>query len=70
MVKKKKTRKKINKETEDLKHSKNQLDLRDLQNILPNKKYTFFLCGQGKFSRIDNILAYKTNLNKFKKTKI
>ena len=37
----------------------------------PNaEEYTFFSSVHGTFSRIDNILGYKSNLSKFKKTEI
>ena len=34
------------------------------------EKYIFFSSAHGTFSRIDNILGHKSNLNKFKKTEI
>jgi hypothetical protein len=33
-------------------------------------EYTFFLVVHGTFSKIDHILGYKANLNKYKKTEI
>ena len=35
-----------------------------------NLKYTFFSSAHGTFSRIEHILQHKTNVNKFKSTKI
>ena len=35
-----------------------------------NKQYTFFSSAHGTFSRIEHILQHKTNVNKFKSTKI
>ena len=34
------------------------------------EEYTFFSSAHGPFSRIDHILAHKSNLSKFKKTEI
>ena len=34
------------------------------------EEYTFFSNAQGPFSRIDHILGHKSNLSKFKETKI
>ena len=34
------------------------------------EEYTFFSSANGTFSRIDHILAHKSNLNKFKKIEI
>ena len=36
----------------------------------PNVEYIFFSSAQGTFSRTDQILGHKSNLNKFKKTEI
>ena len=36
----------------------------------PNAEYTLFSHAHGKFSRIDHILGHKSNLSKFKETKI
>ena len=33
-------------------------------------KYTFFSNAHGTFSKTDHMVGHKTNLNKFKKTKI
>ena len=39
--------------------------------IHPNaEEYTFFSSAHGTFSRIDHILAHKSNLSKFKKIEI
>ena len=34
------------------------------------EEFTFFSSAHGPFSRIDHILAHKSNLSKFKKTEI
>ena len=49
-----------------------QQDLIDIVREFQPKvaEYTFFSSAHGTFSRIDRMLRYKTNLNKFKKIKI
>ena len=63
---------KTNKATEILKETIEKLDLIDIFRTLhPNKsEYTFFSSAHGIFSRIDHILGYKANLNKFKNKEI
>ena len=48
------------------------MDLIDIfRTFHPNaEEYTFFSSVHGTFSRIDNILGYKSNLSKFKKIEI
>ena len=48
------------------------MDLIDIfRTFHPNaEEYTFFTSVHRTFSRIDNILGYKSNLSKFKKIKI
>ena len=48
------------------------MDLIDIfRTFHPNaEEYTFFSSAHGTFSRIDHILAHKSNLRKFKKIKI
>ena len=48
------------------------MDLIDIfRTFHPNaEEYTFFSSAHGTFSRIDHILAHKSNLSKFKKTEI
>ena len=48
-----------------------QMDLTDIfRTFHPKTEYTFFSGARGMFPRIDQILAHKTSLNKFKKIKI
>ena len=62
---------KINKETQVLNDTLNEMDLIDIfRTFHPNAEYTFFLSTHGTFSRIDHILGHKSNLSKFKKTEI
>lgn len=61
-------RHKINKGTEILNDTIEQLDLIDIFRTLNPKKSecTFFSHAQRTFSRINHTLRHKTNLNKFK----
>ena len=66
---------KINKETQVLNDTLDEMDLIDTALILsghhPNaEEYTFFSSAHGTFSRIDHILGHKSNLSKFKKIEI
>ena len=62
---------KINKETQVLNDTLDELDLIDILTFHPNaEEYTFFSSAYGTFSSIDNILGHKSNLSKFKKTEI
>ena len=63
---------KINKETQVLNDTLDEMDLIDIfRTFHPNaEEYTFFTSVHRTFSRIDNILGYKSNLSKFKKTEI
>ena len=63
---------KINKETQALNDTFDQMDLVDIYRAFHRKaaKYTFFSCAHGPFSRIDHILGHKVSLGKFKKTEI
>ena len=63
---------KINKETEALNDTIDQIDLIDIyRTFLPKTAdYTFFSSAHGTFSRIDHILGHKSSLSKFKKTEI
>ena len=60
---------KINKETQALKGTLDQIDLTDIYRTLHSKtiEYTFFSSAHGTFSRIDHILGHKSSLGKFKK---
>ena len=66
------SRQKINKATEILKETIEKLDLISIFRTLHPKKseYTFFSRAHGTFSRIDDILGHKANLNKFKSIEI
>jgi len=60
---------KINKETQVLNDTLDEMDIIDIfKTFHPNVEYIFFSSAQGTFSRIDQILGHKSNLNKFKKT--
>lgn len=58
---------KIDKETEDMNNSIDQLSLTDVHSI--TAEYTF-LSTRGAFSKIDHMLGRKTNLDKFKEIEI
>ena len=63
---------KINKETQALNDTLNQMDLIDIYRTFHPKttEYTFFSSAHGTFSRTDHILGHKSNLSKFKKIEI
>ena len=63
------TKQKINKETQTLNDTIDQLDLIDIYRIFHPKtmNFIFFSSTQGTFSRIDHILDHKYSLGKFKK---
>ena len=64
------SKQKINKETEALNNTLDQMDLLDIfRTFHPTaEEYTFFSSARGTFSRIEHILGHKSNLSKFKKT--
>ena len=66
------SKQRINKETQSLNETLNQMDLIDIfRTFHPNaEEYTFFSSAHGAFSRIDHILGHKSSLSKFKKTEI
>ena len=66
------SRQKINKETQALNDTLDQMDLTDIYRALHPKavEYTFFSSAHGTFSRIDHMLGHKVNLSKFKKMEI
>ena len=66
------SKQKINKETEALNDTIDQIDLIDIYRAFHPKTadYTFFSSACGTFSRRDHILAHKSSLSKFKKTEI
>ena len=62
---------KINKETQVLSDTLDEMDLIDiLRTFHPNAEYTFFSSAHGTSSRLDHILGHKANLSKFKKIEI
>ena len=66
------SKQKINKETQTLNDTMDQLDLIDIyRSFHPQTiKFTFFSSAYGIFSRIDHILGHKSSLCKFKKNEI
>ena len=66
------SKQKINKETQTLNETLDQMDLIDIfRTFHPNTEdYSFFSSAHGTFSRIDHILGHKSNLSKFKKIEI
>ena len=66
------TKQKINKETQTLNDTIDQLDLIDIHRTFYPKtmNFTFFPSAHGTFSRIDHILGHKSSLGKFKKIEI
>ena len=63
------TKQKINKETQTLNDTIDQLDLIDIYRAFHPKimDFTFFSSAHGTFSRTDHILGHKSSLGKFKK---
>ena len=63
------TKQKINKETQTLNDTIDQLDLIDIYMTFHPKtmNFTFFSSAQRTFSIIDHILGHKSNLDKLKK---
>ena len=61
------TKQKINKETQTLNDTIDQLDLIDIYRTFHPKtmNFTFFSSAYGIFSRIDHILSHKSSLGKF-----
>ena len=66
------TKQKINKETETLNNTIDQLDLIDIYRTFHSKtmNFTFFSSAQRTFPRIDHILGHKSSLGKFKRIEI
>ena len=62
----------MNKETQALNDTLDQMDLIDIYRIFHPKKteYTFFSSARGTFSRIAHILGHKSSCSKFKKIEI
>ena len=65
------TKQKINKETQTLHDTIDQLDLIDIYRTFhpQTMNFTFFSSAHGTFSRIDHILGHKSSLGKFKKNR-
>ena len=63
------TKQKINKETQTLNDTIDQLDLIDIYRTFHPKtmNFNFFAGAHGTFSRIDHILGHKSTLGKLKK---
>ena len=66
------TKQKINKETQTLNDTIDQLDLIDIYKTFHPKtmNFTFLSSTHGTFSRIDHILGHKSSLGKFKNIEI
>ena len=66
------TKQKINKETQTLNYTMDQLDLTNIYKIFHPKtmNFTFFSSAHGTFSRVDHILGHKPMLGKFRKIEI
>ena len=66
------TKQKINKKTQTLNDTIDQLDLINICKTFHPKtmNFTFFSSARGTFSRIDHILGHKSSLGKFKKIEI
>ena len=61
----------INKETQVLNDTLDEMDLIDtFRTFHPNAEYTFLSSAHETFSRIDHILGHKSNLSKFMKIEI
>ena len=65
------TKQKINKETQTLNDTIDQLDLIDICRTVHPKamNFTFFSSAHGNFCRIGHILGHKSSLGKLKKKK-
>ena len=66
------TKQKINKETQTLNDTMDQLDLIDIYRRFHPQiiNFTFFSSAHRTFSRIDHTMGHKSSLGKFKKTEI
>ena len=66
------TKQKINKKTQTLNDTIDQLDLIDIYRTFHPKtmNFTFFSSPHGTFSRIDHILGHKAGLGNFKQIEI
>ena len=65
------SKQKVNKETQVLNDTLDEMDLIDLfRTFHPNAEEYTFSSAHGTFSRIDHILGHKSNFSKFKKIEI
>ena len=65
------SRQNINKETQVLNDTLDEMDLIDIfRTFHPKAEYTFFSSAHGTSSRIDHVLGHKSNLSKLKKIEI
>ena len=66
------SKQKINKETQTLNDTIDQLDLIDIYRTfhLKTMNFTFFSSAHGTFSKIDHMLGHESSLSKFKKIEI
>jgi exonuclease III len=66
------SRQKINKETSELIHMLDQMDIIDINTVFHPTimRYSFFSTSHGTFSKTDHILGHKASLNKFNKIEI
>ena len=66
------SRQKINKETQALNNTLDQMDLININRVFHPKvaENTFFSSAHETFSRIDHMLGHKVSLGKFKKIDI
>jgi exonuclease III len=66
------SRQKISKETSELFHTLDQIDMIDSYRVFhpTTRQYTSFSAVHGTFANINHILGHKASLNKFKKIKI
>ena len=65
------SKQKINKKTQVLNDTLDEMDLIDIfRTSHPKAENTFFSSAPGTFSRIDHILGHDSNLSKFKKIEI
>ena len=66
------TKPQINKETQTLNDTMDQLDLINIYRTFHPKtmNFTFFSSAHGTFSRIDHMLGHKSNLGKFRQIEI
>ena len=64
------SKQKINKETQALNDTLDEMDLDIFRTFHPNAEEYTFSSAHGTFSRIDHILGHKSNLSKLKKIEI